>query len=302
MNASSSAGNRPSPLVRAAFAAALLAAACGAPTRGEGAAPGAAERASGASLFAATADRHWDLHRHLAEISGLAATNDGRLIGHDDESAVISVLDVETGAVVRRFSVGDPAVKGDFEGIAVAASGDIYLVASDGRLLRFREGGDGATVRFDSFDTGLSSVCEVEGLAYRRASDSLILACKTNYAHAMRKTVALYAWSVRDHERTPEPWLAVPAARLAAAAGVHGFHCSSVEIDPTTGRVVLLAARERAMVELDPDGAVRAARLLGPGHPQAEGAAIMPDGALVISDEAPKGGRAQLTRYPRAHD
>ena len=284
--------------VRAALVAALAISACEAPARGQGAAP--ALHASGASLFAMTPDRQWSLPNRLKEISGLAVTADGRLLAHGDEHATIHALDINTGEITKSFTVGQPAIKGDFEAIAIA-HGDIYLMASNGRMLRFREGADGASVPSETIDTGLADICEVEGLAWRRASDSLIIACKTNYAHAMRKTVALYAWSLRTRARSPTPWLAVREKTLADAAGVAKFHPSEVAIDPATGRIILLAGREQAMVELDPNGAVRAARRLGPVHGQPEGAAIMPDGGLVISDEATDTLRAQLTRYPRIH-
>ena len=89
-------------------------------------------------------------------------------------------------------------------------------------------------------------------------------------------------------------------AVLADAVGAQSFHPSSVEIDAETGRLVVLAGREHAMVELDGQGILLAARSLGPHHRQAEGASILPDGALVIADE---GGdaHARMTRYARVH-
>lgn len=275
--------------LRATLAATLALGACG-----------AAPAHRDASLFAATPDRHWALPHSLREISGLAVTADGGLLAHGDEHAAIHVVDIATGAVVRSFTVGAPAIKGDFEAIAVA-HGDIYLMASNGRMLRFREGADGASVSAETIDTGLADVCEVEGLAWRRASDDLVIACKTNYAKAMHRTVALYAWSLRTRTRSPAPWLAVPERALADAAGVAKFHPSEVTIDPATGRIILLAGREQAMAELDPQGRVLAGRSLAPSHPQPEGAAIMPDGSLVISDEAGDTPSGQISRYPRIH-
>ncbi len=289
-------------LARVAVAAALVLAACGAPTRGEGAPPANTQGARSGSLFAPAENRHWGLPKRLAEISGLAVTRDGRLLGHNDEKAVVSEINLESGEIMKSFSLGDPPEAGDFEGIAVGERDAIYLITSTGRLYRFAEGANDAHVPFETFETGLAPVCEVEGLAYHPAQQSLIVACKTNHARNMRKTVALYAWSVRTRTLGAEPWLTASADEIAAAAGVEGFHPSSVEIDPATGRVILLAARERAMAELDPDGSIVAARQLGDAHNQAEGAAILPDGALVIADEAASGLRAGISRYPRVHD
>ena len=60
---------------------------------------------------------------------------------------------------------------------------------------------------------------------------------------------------------------------------------------------MVLAAQENAMVELDAEGQVLAARRLGARHRQPEGATILADGALVIADEGARLG--QMTRYAR---
>ena len=257
--------------------------------------------AFGESLFAAEPDAQWRLPKRLREISGLALTPDGRVMGHEDETAVIFEIDIQRGVVVKRFALGEPVVRGDFEGIAIDGAGVFYLTTSKGRLHRFREGDDGAVVAFETFDTGLREVGEIEGLAFHLGDDAVILACKTNYTPALRGAVALYAWSSRTPQGPARPWLTIPVALLADAVGARSFHPSSVEIDPRTGRLVLLAGRENALVELDAHGLLLAARGLGKGHRQAEGATILPNGALVIADE---GGdaRALMTRYPRRDD
>lgn len=254
----------------------------------------------GTSLFATEPDARWRLPRRLREISGLALTPDGRVMGHDDEAAVIFEIDLASGEVVKRFALGDPAVRGDFEGLAIGGDGVFYLSTSDGRLYRFREGEDRAHVAFEAFDTGLSKAGEVEGLAFHAGEESVILACKCNYSPALQNALALYRWSPLEPERDARAWLTAPIYPLAQAVGAPFFHPSSLEIDAQTGRLVVLAGRESALVELDARGDLIAARGLGDLHPHPEGATILGDGALVIADE---GGdaRAQLTRYARLH-
>jgi uncharacterized protein YjiK len=254
--------------------------------------------AFGASLFAAEPDQQWRLPKRLREISGLALTPDGRVMAHDDETAVIYQIDIDSGEVVKRFALGDPPVRGDFEGLAISADGDFYLTTSKGRLYRFREGDDRTHVGFESFDTSLRDVGELEGLAFQPDDETVILACKTHYTPALRGAVALYAWSPRAPAEPARPWLTIPVAYLADALGARSFHPSSVEIDARTGRLVVLAGRENAMVELDAGGLLLAARGLGEHHRQAEGATILPSGALVIADEGGD-GRALMTRYAR---
>jgi uncharacterized protein YjiK len=259
------------------------------------------QNAHGASLFSAEPDLKWRLPKRLREISGLALTPDGRVMGHDDETASVYELDIERGEVIKRFSLGEPPERGDFEGIAIDGGGEFYLTTSKGRIYRFSEGDDRASVAFESFDTGLRRIAEVEGLAFFPAEDSVILACKTIYAETLQGAFALFAWSPRKPQQLARPWLTIPVAPLADAVGAKAFHPSSLEIDARTGRLVVLAARQNAMVELDADGTLLAARRFGKGLRQAEGATILPDGALLIARE---GGdaRAMMRRYARLHD
>jgi uncharacterized protein YjiK len=256
--------------------------------------------ALGTSLFAEQPESRFPLPKRLREISGLALTPDGRVMGHDDETADICEIDIARGEVVKRFALGSPVERGDFEGLAIAPDGEFYLTTSTGRLYRFEEGGDRAVVPFEAWDTGLRTVGEIEGLAFAPADDCVIIALKTIYAARARSEFTLYAWSPRAPDRPARPWLSIPVAPLVEAVGARAFHPSSLEIDPRTGRLVILAARQRAMVELGPDGALLAARVLDAAHRQAEGATIMADGALVIADEGDD-ARAQITRYARLH-
>ena len=47
-----------------------------------------------------------ELPKEIREISGLATSADGRLFGHGDEKAMIAELDLASGAIVKRFTLG----------------------------------------------------------------------------------------------------------------------------------------------------------------------------------------------------
>jgi uncharacterized protein YjiK len=267
---------------------AALLAACGAPSSVEA-------RDATESLFQNSPAQQQRLSDQLREISGLAVAPDGRLFAHDDEHAVIYQLDAARGGIVKSFSLGNEALTGDFEGLAIGPDGAFWMTTSQGRLYRFAEGANGASVPFETFDSALNEICEVEGLAYAPSEESLILACKQNHARRMRDEVSLYRWQFSG---AAQPWRDLPEAEIAGAAGVEHFRPSSIEFDATSGRILLLSARDSALAELGPDGALLSARALGRGHAQPEGAAVLPDGSLVISDEA-SGGRPVLTRYAR---
>jgi uncharacterized protein YjiK len=133
--------------------------------------------------------RQWKLPGRLREISGLALTTDERLFAVTDEKAIVYELDYLQGGIVKSFALGDPVVRGDFEGIAVLDD-TIWLMTSDGSLLATKEGADGQDMRYRTFDTGHGDYCELEGLAQDRAAGTLILACKE--ANSKKKGLMLF--------------------------------------------------------------------------------------------------------------
>lgn len=265
-----------------------------------GTAAGGAEAGSVLARYDFSAARAdvWNLPRALDEISGLATDGAGRLFAHDDEKAIVYELDPAAQRVVKRFAFGQPAARGDFEGIAVV--GDrVYLTDSDGVLYAGRGGEDGEAVPFDTYPTGIGRSCEVEGLAWDEGVRSLLFACKTPRVAALRGRIALFAWSPQGGTSPSAPSIRVPLTAIARRLGHGAVSPSELLRDPATGHLLILAARAHAIVEITGSGdVVSVARLPRALHRQAEGLAFDRDGALLVSDEA-NGGRATLTAYPR---
>ena len=250
-------------------------------------------------LAAPPADR-WELPKELDEISGLAIDRSGRVFAHGDERALIYQLDPASHRVVKRFALGRPAAHGDFEAIAFA--GDrLILTTSNGVLYLGSEGRDGEAVPYTVQATGIGDRCEVEGLAWDPEARSLLLACKTPRTEALRGRVTIFGWSLEHRALAPMPQIFAPLSRVTRALGATSFHPSELVRDPGTGHFLLLAARQRAIAELTPDGQViRVSRLRRALHRQPEGLAIAADGTLLVADEA-NGQRATLTMYSRSH-
>lgn len=247
--------------------------------------------------------RRLELPAALREVSGLAVTPDGRLLAHDDESAVVRELDASTGAIVRSIALvregkrGKP-LPGDFEGIAVAG-GTLYLTTSDGILveapLPAAAGDPQVTAR--ATDTGLGSLCEIEGLAADPSDGSLLFACKKPLRKDLKPFVTLLRWSIARH--APSGQVRIPLTLLAGPLGEDGFRPSDVCRDAATGHLLIVASHQRALAEVTADGTVVAVRRLVKGHPQAEGLALLPDGTLAVADEGGRGA-GLLTLYRKA--
>lgn len=237
----------------------------------------------------------------LREVSGLAVRRgpDGRerLLAHDDERALVWALDPGTGAVLSRFAVGEPVRRGDFEGIAAAADGRVFLTTSDGVLYEFRVPAEGAAAEARRVDTGFGAVCEIEGLASEPGERTLLFLCKHARERALRHRVALLRWALDEGAPGRPPRAVLSEGR--AAGGEARLRPADLARVPGASRYVFVDSRERRLVEITPEGEVVArARLSASRHRQPEGLAILANGSLAVADEG-AGAEPTLTIYAR---
>ena len=237
----------------------------------------------------------WKLPDRLREISGLALTNAGGLLAVDDERAVVYELDYDSGGILREFSVGDPVLKGDFEGLAVLGS-TLFLMDSDGDLYRSVVGSDDEHVRVETVPTGLGEQCEFEGLT--SYAKRLYLLCKAVYDDGDRDGLTVFVWDTESDRLLSDEHVTLPEAEIGREIAKKRLHPSGIAVHPQTGNWVIVAARQAALIEMSPTGRLLSARPLPEGirHPQAEGIEFTEDGRLLIADEGGK-GKARLTMY-----
>jgi hypothetical protein len=228
----------------------------------------------------------------LDEVSGLAVSG-GLLYAHDDERGIVYRVDPATGSVDGGFGVGAPPRRADFEGITRA--GDRwFLVTSRAYLYEFREAAEGSSTPVRVTDTGLGGSCEVEGLAFHQAANSLLLACKVVAPPARS---AVVHWLPLDPQAPSRAPIRVAFRSLVPFGLEDGIYPSGIDVDPVTGSLVLVSARERALVEVDLAGRVLSAVALPRRrHAQPEGVTFGPRGRLFVADEA-SGGTARVTAY-----
>jgi uncharacterized protein YjiK len=236
--------------------------------------------------------RHFELPGRLDEISGLAVTPDGRLFGHDDERALVHEIDPVGGSVGKRFSAGDPPLRGDFEGIAIVGE-RFFLVTSTGLLYEMREADDRSEAPYRVSDTGLGAHCEVEGLDYDPVDDALLFACKVTRPE--RDVLVVHRLPL-DPGRGPLAPIEVERSQLAAHGVRADFEPSAIAVDPG-GTLIMVSAPIESLIEVDRRGNVLAGyRLSRRRHPQPEGLAFGLDGTLYIADEQ-NGQDARISVY-----
>jgi uncharacterized protein YjiK len=235
----------------------------------------------------------WIMPAPLREISGLALTPDGRLLAHGDESGEIWEIDYRTGILVKHFFLGEPTAKGDFEAITVA-NDLVYLLDSKGKIYSFKEGADGARVKYNYFDSDLKKDCEFESMVYDARFTALVLACKHVHDASVHDAIVLYRLSLATNDTTSHVVrMEVP---LGTANGGKSYHPSDITIDPVSGNYVLVSSLEKALIAITPTGELVFSRPLPPGHEQPEGVAITKDGILLVSDES-KANPGAITLY-----
>jgi uncharacterized protein YjiK len=226
----------------------------------------------------------WIIPEELKEISGLALTADGRLLAHDDELSRVYEIDPRKGVIIKSFMFGN-GLRGDFEGITVAGQ-DIWVIKSNGKLYRFREGANGTRVPYAEFDTKLGKECEFEGIAYDKDSARMVLPCKNARGKGLDDEVVIYRWKIGSSGADGITTLTIPIGEAAGNNKWKKFRASDITIDPETGNYVLISSLEHGLIVMKPDGDVVSSRALPGKHHQAEGVAITKDSILMISDEA----------------
>src|SRR6266404_6162472 len=150
------------------------------------------------------------------------------------------------------------------------AGNAMYLMASDGKLFRFREGADGQPVQLMLFDTGLRKQREFESLTYEADSTRLLMACKRQLDKQAPKDLVIYRMPL-PLNRATFTVLRVPLQQVIGSNKWRNFRPSDMTIDPFTRNYVIIASHEKGLLVLTPDGDVVRSEPLPGDHRQPEG-------------------------------
>jgi len=225
----------------------------------------------------------WIMPPELREISGLALTSRGTVLTHDDNVARVYEIDPKSGILLKGFSLAG-GVRGDFEAITIAGP-DVYLLRSNGKIYKFKEGADASQVPYTMYDTGLGNDCEFESMAYEADSSRLLLVCKKFVQKEAPKELLIYRVPLPLGDRSAITAMQVAMKDVTGSNKWKNFHPSDINIDPFTKNYVIVASHEKGLI-VTPDGEVVRSEPLPGDHRQPEGVAVTPDSLLLVSDEA----------------
>ena len=245
--------------------------------------------------------RQFRLPNGLKEISGLAVASPNTVYAHNDEHAIVYEIEVSSGEILSAFALGGKTEKGDFEGIAVS-QGRVYLITSGGRIYEAPIGEHRERVRYNTYDTGVGSLCEVEGLVSAPdAENEFLILCKAPRREELTGKLLIYRWAHIERAPVSEPWRSIDLKSFLNAEEAESFRPSGIEWDAGAGAFVIISARNHLIVRLDPEnGDVQATSINAKAHNQAEGIARLPNGVFVISDEGSRASPGTLTQYHSA--
>jgi len=190
------------------------------------------------------------LPKELTEISGMTMTPDGRLFAQQDENGNIFQVDYTNGNVIKKFALGNPVIKEDFEDIAYA-NNKFYLLKSSGDIYEFDEGDDGEKVEFKIHKTELNHANDVEGLCFDSESNSLLLACKGASGTGDNEDKTIYSFSLDSMKLNKTPRFILSLEDIKK-----NFNPSGIEKNPFTGTYFIIAANGNEIIEISKDGKI----------------------------------------------
>ncbi|MBI1224403.1 MAG: hypothetical protein GC192_04120 [Bacteroidetes bacterium] len=238
----------------------------------------------------------------LKEVSGLGIQ--GQLLATiNDEKGIVYLLDKTTGEVKKQVLFKD---SGDFEGLEIVGN-DVWAIKSNGTLYQIKNflEPDPEVQTFKSF---LNKDNDVEGLAYDKKNNRLLLGCKGKGVDKEGTPLnkAIYAFDLNTKTVGDEPAFLLTLPNLQGFLENCGdpgakkkmehvyvqkdeqmkFSPSGIAIHPITGDIYVTSARGNTLLVLDSTGKILyLERLKKSMHNQPEGICFDEDGTMYIANE-----------------
>ena len=256
-----------------------------------------------------------ELPGRLDEISGLDFAPGGkRLVAVNDEDGEVYTVDPLTGDADKGNKFWDDD---DYEGVETVGD-DVWVVKSTGTLYQITNWPDD-DLEVEKYNDFLNGDNDVEGLAYDRANNRLLLGCKGQAGKGDEFILqkAIYAFDLERKELLKEPAYRIEMRQIQDYLMVHPakreieklveffgpgqseftFSPSALAIHPENGELYILSSVGKLLLVLSPDGEVQhLVKLRKKLFPQPEGMCFDRDGSLYISSEG-RGKDGRLMRF-----
>lgn len=248
----------------------------------------------------------------LNEISGLTTLNQDKIACVQDEKESIFIYDLKKEAISKEYSSD---IAGDYEELALVGT-TMYLLRSDGVLIEYANYST-SPVKAKEYQLNLPSA-DNEGLCYDKKNNRLLIAAKSKTAKEVENKYIrlIYSFDLASKELISKPAFKLDLNKIEEKAKKQGisiptrrvkktgkelsnfnFRPSAIAIHPVENTIYILSASDRLLLIIDEKGSILNLFSLSPNlFHKAEGITFLPDGDMLISNEA-KGKKPTLLKF-----
>lgn len=229
----------------------------------------------------------WELPPILSEVSGIAMMEPDRMACIQDEQGIIFVYNLRTSKIEQRIEFGD---SGDYEGIALAGT-TAYVLRSDGSIFEVKDYAKKAAPAI-KHSTPLPGKYDFEGLCYDEQNNRLLVSIKDFDKDAFKP---VFAFDLSTKQLNPDAVFRIDF-NDPVFDSLNGKKCgkslrsSEIGIQPGSGNIYVLEAKNPKLLILDPNGKPLKLYVFEQQQfRQAEGISFGEAGELYISNEGGPG-------------
>lgn len=235
-----------------------------------------------------------ELGKSLNEISGIFfVPGDDALLAVSDAKRNIFRIDLRRQKLSDKFK--HFYQQEDFEDVVQVANA-IYVLISRGSIVEVPlDKPDSVNV----YDLNLRGKNDFETLYYDPKVKGLVMLCKSCEADEEDDVRSAYLLRLQDKQFDASPFYTISSEQVKKVLKNDNaeFKPSAAAIHPIEDRLYILSSAGQLLVIADAHGKVEEVYRLNPDqHPQAEGIAFAPNGAMYIANEG-KFGAATLKMY-----
>ncbi len=247
----------------------------------------------------------------LNEISGITILNQNELACVQDELGIVYIFSLKEGKIVQEYHTN---LVGDYEGITLVGN-TLYLLRSDGVLIEYPDFRS-PNLKIKQYLLNLPSLNN-EGLCYDMQNYRLLIAAKVKpgKGNADRDIRHIYSFDLKTKAPNNNPILKLQLDEIKTTAvnlnlpipyrtnkktgakiNAFNFRPSEIAVHPIDKNIYVLSANDKLILILNKEGVIQNLLALDPVlFNKAEGLAFLPDGTMLISNEAQQGKATLLS-------
>jgi len=239
----------------------------------------------------------------LNEVSGLTDIDSKHVALVQDELGIVFIYDFINGKIVSQYEFEE---SGDFEGLTYTGE-SLYILRSDGRLSECKNFlNDDA--KFIHHQLNLKTANN-EGLCYDQKNNRILIAAKSKpINHNEKEKRYIYSYNIKTEELLEKPVYSINTNEIQKFASKYdiiqtqttskgkikpfNFRPASLAIHPITDEIYIISAADKLILIMNRKGEmVHIERLNDELFLKAEGITFIPDGTIIITNEA-------VTKFP----